>query len=71
MPILITSFQSLVRERQSLAKREHTLIAALNRVLPRFGYSVVPASGADGVRVGRTVTRTRRTATRRRSLVCQ
>ncbi len=51
---LVKSVESLVAEKEAVATKEKELVAALNAVLNKVGYEVVPVGGrVRGVRGGR------------------
>jgi hypothetical protein len=49
MANFLSTLQSLVKEKVSVRRREQELLSTLNRVLPSFGYKIVPAerNGAE------------------------
>ena len=42
MANILSTLQSLVKEKVNVKRREQELLSTLNRVLPSFGYKIVP-----------------------------
>jgi hypothetical protein len=66
---IMQSLQAIANQRRSVAKLEHNVITALKRVLPGFGYQLVPSRDGTGApsmssRRGRTL------SSSRKSLAC-
>jgi hypothetical protein len=64
---LVSSLQSLAKEKLAIFHREKQLVDALNRVLPAMGYRIVSTAGSNG---GNDAGSVIRRSAPRRSLAC-
>jgi hypothetical protein len=67
---IMQSLKSIADQRRSVAKLEQNVITALKRVLPGFGYQLVPSGDGNSAPPTMAPRRGRKLSSSRRSLAC-